>query len=119
MDLVAGPQGSGKSTFFSGASRGFDAFNIDDRRKALNHGSSQDIPPDVRKRATDEYEDFIKSHIQRQVSFTIEVTLANEATFQQTEQARKAGFQIFLTYIAAEHVHTESHDAYEFDGSKK
>jgi len=101
MDLVAGPQGSGKSTFFPVASRNFDAFNIDDHRKALNHGSSQDIPPDVRKRATDEYEAFIESHIQKRSSFSIEVTLANEATFRHAEQAREAGFQIFLTYIAA------------------
>lgn len=99
--MVAGPQGSGKSTFFPVASRGFDAFNIDEHRRALNDGSPQNIPDDVRKRATDDYEAFIESHIERRLSFSIEVTLANDATFQQAEQAREAGFQISLTYVAA------------------
>lgn len=47
MDLVAGPQGSGKSTFFPVADRGHDAFNVDDRRRQLNRGSSRKIPPEV------------------------------------------------------------------------
>ena len=44
MDLVAGPQGSGKSTFFPVNESGFDAFNVDEHRKALNRGSAQNIP---------------------------------------------------------------------------
>jgi predicted ABC-type ATPase len=101
MDLVAGPQGGGKSTFFPVADRGFDAFNIDDRRRALNRGSSHDIPADVRARATADYEAFIGDHIAQRRSFAIEVTLANEATFRQAARARKAGFSIRLTFIAA------------------
>ena len=30
MDLVAGPQGSGKSTFFPVSDRGHESFNVDD-----------------------------------------------------------------------------------------
>ena len=56
FDLVAGPQGSGKSTFFPVAGRGHDAFNIDDRRRALNGGSSRLIPDTVRRQAAADYE---------------------------------------------------------------
>ncbi|MBI2920021.1 MAG: hypothetical protein HYY18_02930 [Planctomycetes bacterium] len=47
MDLVAGPQGSGESTFFPVNESGFDAFNVDEHRKALNQGSAQNIPEAV------------------------------------------------------------------------
>ena len=56
MDLVAGPQGSGKSTFFPVAHRGHDAFNVNDRRRELNRGSSRKIPLEVRRRAIKEYD---------------------------------------------------------------
>lgn len=102
MDLVAGPQGSGKSTFFIVHQRGFDSFNIDDHRKKLNGGSSHDIPPDIRKQAIQNYEVFVATHIDEGKSFSIEVTLAREVTFQQAEQAQKAGFLVRLTYVGAE-----------------
>jgi predicted kinase len=82
MDLVAGPQGSGKSTFFPVAHRGLDFFNIDDRRRELNRGSSQRIPQEVRRRAIKEYQEFIEEHIRRRRSFAIEVTLGQEITFE-------------------------------------
>jgi len=62
MDLVAGPQGSGKSTFFPVADRGGDSFNADDRRRQLNRGSSRKIPPHVRRQVVAEYEAFINEH---------------------------------------------------------
>jgi predicted ABC-type ATPase len=102
MDLVAGPQGSGKSTFFPVADRGLDSFNIDDRRQELNRGSSQKIPQEVRRRAIKEYQEFIEEHIRRRRSFAIEVTLGQEITFEQAERARKAGFRVNLTYVAAQ-----------------
>ena len=78
MDLTAGPQASGKSTFFAVAASGYHSFNIDDHRKTLNKGSAQDIPADVKKQAIDEYESFIETHLKDGVSFSIEVTLAKE-----------------------------------------
>lgn len=102
MDLIAGPQGSGKSSFFPVADRGYDHFNIDDHRRKLNGGSSQDIPDDLRRRALKDYEQFIETHIERGVSFSIEVTLAKDITFEQACRARDAGFRIQLTYIAAD-----------------
>jgi predicted ABC-type ATPase len=102
MDLVAGPQGSGKSTFFPVAHRGLDFFNIDDRRRELNRGSSQRIPQEVRRRAIKEYQEFIEEHIRRRRGFAIEVTLGQEITFEQAERARQAGFRVNLTYVAAQ-----------------
>lgn len=102
MDLVAGPQGSGKSTFFPIRARQSDSFNIDDRRRELNAGSSQSIIPAVRERALAEYTAFVEDHIRDGRSFSIEVTLAKEITFDQAERARERGFRILLTYIAAD-----------------
>jgi len=102
MDLVAGPQGSGKSTFFPVAHRGHDFFNVDDRRRELNRCSSRKIPLEVRRRAIKEYREFIEKHIRRRHSFAIEVTLGKEITFEQAERARQAGFRRHLTYVAAE-----------------
>ncbi len=102
FDLVAGPQGSGKSTFFPVAGRGFDAFNIDDHRRVLNGGSSKDVPDTIRRQAVADYEAFIKNHLRKRLSLSIEVTLAKEITFKQARRARKVGFRLQLTYIAAE-----------------
>jgi len=101
MDLVAGPQGSGKSTFFPVADRPFNSFNIDDHRRKLNQGFSQNIPPEIRTRATKDYEAFVRTQIECKSSFSIEVTLANEATFEQADKAQGEGFQIHLTFVAA------------------
>jgi predicted ABC-type ATPase len=102
MDLVAGPQGSGKSTFFPVAHRGHDSFNVDDRRRELNRGSSRKVPIEIRRRAIKEYGEFIEGHIRGRRSFAIEVTLGKEITFEQAERARRAGFRVHLTYVAAE-----------------
>jgi len=102
MDLVAGPQGSGKSTFFPVSDRGHESFNVDDRRRELNRGSPKRIPPDVRRQALAEYREFIEGHIRRRLSFSIEVTLAKEITFEQARRAHEAGFRVHLTYVAAE-----------------
>ena len=101
MDLVAGPQGSGKSTFFPVSGRGHDAFNIDDHRKKLNDGSSQNISVAIQKKATADYEAFVEGHIRKKTSFSMEVTLAKEITFDQARRARRAGLAVHLTYIAA------------------
>ena len=101
MDLVAGPQGSGKSTFFPVALSGRDCFNIDDHRKKLNGGTSQNIPPAVQLQAQSDYESFIEEHIRTKSSFAIEVTLGKEITFRQAKAAHAAGFLVQLTYVAA------------------
>lgn len=102
MDLVAGPPGSGKSTFFPVAGREQDSFNIDERRKELNKGSSQGIPREIREQAITDYNAFIDGHIRDGKSFSIEVTLAKDITFEQAERAKQHGFRVHLTYVAAE-----------------
>lgn len=102
MDLVAGPQGSGKSTFFPVSDRGHESFNVDDRRSELNRGSPKRIPPDVRRQVRAEYREFIEGRIRRRLSFSIEVTLAKEITFEQARRAHEAGFRVHLTYVAAQ-----------------
>jgi predicted ABC-type ATPase len=101
MDLVAGPQGSGKSTFFPVADRGRAAFNVDDHRRRLNRGSARDIPDRIRRRAIADYEAFIEAALRDHRSFSIEVTLAKDVTFLQAKRARELGFLVQLTYIAA------------------
>ncbi len=102
MQLIGGPQGSGKSTFYPAASTGHDSFNIDDERRRLNRGSSQRIPRDVQRAATLAYQKFIKDHIEARRSFSIEVTLGKEVTFEQAKRARAAGFGVRLVFVAAE-----------------
>ena len=64
---------------FQAADRGHDSFNVDDRRRQLNRGSSRKVPPEVRRQAIAEYEyeAFIDEHIGRGSSFSIEITPAN------------------------------------------
>lgn len=102
MDIVAGPQGSGKSTFFPADQRGFDPFNIDEHRKKLNGGSAQNIPPEIQERAIEDYQAFIESHISEATSFSFECTLAKNITFEQASRAKDNGFQIHLTYLATD-----------------
>lgn len=102
MSLVAGPQGSGKSTFFPVAQSGHDSFNVDDHRKTLNSGSSQNISPAIQRQAQSDYESFIEEHIRDESSFSIEVTLGKEVTFEQARKAQAAGFSVQLTYVATD-----------------
>lgn len=102
MDIVAGPPGSGKSTFFRVAERGHDSFDIDERRRELNKGSSRGIPAEVRQQSIRDYEAFIDEHIREGRSFSFEATLAKDITFAQAERAKLQGFQTRLTYVAAD-----------------
>lgn len=102
MDLIGGPQGSGKSSFFPVSRRGYDGFNIDEHRRTLNKGSSQDVPAAIRELAIADYQSFIEQHIAEAKSFSIEVTLGKEITFVQAARAKAAGFYIQLVYIAAD-----------------
>ncbi len=61
----------------------------------------QNIPSAIQEIARADYENFIEAHIKNKTSFSIEVTLANEATFKQSQKAHEAGFLIHLTFICA------------------
>lgn len=102
MDVIAGPQGGGKSDFFPVKDRGGDWFNIDDRKKALNQGSPQNIPEWIRLLAGAELEAFITQHIETGKSFSFEATLALGVTFEQVATAKGRYFFTQLTYVATE-----------------
>lgn len=99
MVVVAGPPGGGKSVAFPISAMGIDSFNADDRSAEI-HGSYQAIPPEVRARVNEELKDFIASHIRAGRSFAFETTFQNPIFFEQAEEARRAGFNVELIYIA-------------------
>lgn len=103
MIVVAGPPGSGKSTAFPAdyfTNEGIDYFNADARATQLNRGSAVDIPDSVRRVANREFEHFVQHHIEHQATFAIETTLRSDVTFRQAEEARKAGFETAMHYLA-------------------
>lgn len=62
MVVVAGPPGSGKSTFFPIGALGVDALSIDDRCAQIA-GSYRAIPATVRKAVSQACERFVAEHI--------------------------------------------------------
>jgi predicted ABC-type ATPase len=92
MIVIAGPSGSGKSKSFPVDEQGCEAWmNTDHRCRELNHGSSLNIPPEVRQQANRETEEFIERNIREGRSFAVETTLRVTIAFSQTRQAREAG----------------------------
>jgi predicted ABC-type ATPase len=98
MIVVAGPPGSGKSTFFPIGGMGVDAFSIDDRCAQIV-GSYRAIPPAVRKAVSQECERFVDDHIDRQSSFAVETTMRTLVAVRQAERARSQGFRAALTFL--------------------
>src|SRR5215471_14737489 len=96
--VVAGPPGSGKSTFFPISALGVDAFSIDDRCAQIV-GSYRAIPPAVRKAVSQECERFVDDHIGRRRSFAVETTMRTLVSVRQAERARSQGFRAALTFL--------------------
>jgi predicted ABC-type ATPase len=103
MIVVAGPPGSGKTTYFPVMALGIDAFNIDDRCAQLL-GSYRAIPRDVRRAVAKECERFVLDHIDRKLSFGVETTLRTTAAIEQAKLARKQGFATELLFVATDSV---------------
>ena len=100
MYVVAGPPGSGKSTFFSRESfEGAGYFNADDRAAQIT-GSYRGIPTSARAEVNKEFEQYVHSHIAHRASFAMETTLRGDITFQQARMARKKGFRVHMRYVA-------------------
>ena len=98
MIAVAGPPGSGKSTFFPIGALGVDAFSIDDRCAQIV-GSYRAIPPALRKAVAQECERFVTEHIDGRRSFAVETTMRTLVSARQAERARKQGFRTVLTFL--------------------
>lgn len=101
MVVVAGPPGSGKSTFFPLASFGTDSFNADDRAAGLNDGSYERIPREIRTKVNLEFEKWILEHIAAHKSFAFETTLRSPITFHQALLARRYEFRTTMRYVSA------------------
>jgi len=101
MVVVAGPPGSGKTTYFPVTAFGVDPFNIDDRCAQIL-GSYRAISRDVRRAVANECERFVRDHIERGLSFAVETTLRTIAALDQAELARKRGFTTHLRFLATD-----------------
>src|SRR5260221_2295896 len=51
-------------------------------------------------RVNREFEEFVSNHIGKRESFALETTLRSDITFRQAHQARSAGFEVIMHYIA-------------------
>lgn len=78
MIVVAGPPGSGKSTYFPVGAFGVDSFNIDDRCARIL-GSYRAISRDVRRAVARECERFVLDHIARDRPLAVETTMRTTA----------------------------------------
>ena len=103
MFVVAGPPGSGKTTYFPVSALGVDSFNIDDRC-AQPLGSYRAIPREVRAAVALECERFVLEHIERGTSFAVETTLRTNAAIAQATNAQSRGFVTYLRFVATESV---------------
>ncbi len=103
MLVVAGPPGSGKTTYFPVTALGIDSFNIDDRCAQIL-GSYRAISRDVRQAVAKECERFVLDHVERRKSFAVETTLRTAAATDQATLARKAGFATELLFVATDSV---------------
>lgn len=103
MSIVAGPQGSGKSTLFPVAKTGVDHFNVDARRRQLA-GTNHNIPASVREQSQRELRAFIEDHIRDGRSFAFEATLARDITFDQAAEAQRQGFRVKLQYLCTDDI---------------
>jgi predicted ABC-type ATPase len=103
MLIVAGPPGSGKTTFFPVTAFGVDSFNIDDRCAQIL-GSYRAISREVRRAVAKECERFVRDHIEHGLSFAVETTLRTTASIEQAELARKRGFTTHLRFVATDSI---------------
>jgi hypothetical protein len=83
MIVVAGPPGSGKTTYFPVTAFRVDAFNIDDRCAQIQ-GSYRAISREVRRAVANECELFVRQHIEQGRSFAVETTLGTTAAVDQS-----------------------------------
>jgi predicted ABC-type ATPase len=103
MVVVAGPPGSGKTTYFPVTAFGVDSFNIDDRCAQIL-GSYRGISRDVRRAVARECERFVREHIARGQSFAVETTLRTSAAIDQARLATNERFATELFFIATDSI---------------
>lgn len=100
MIVIAGPPGAGKSTLFPVSGFGVAWFNADDRAAELNDGSYLRISRAIRNLVNQEFQAFVHSCIEQEVTFAIETTLRTAVTFNQVAHAKQRGFTVEMRYLA-------------------
>lgn len=103
MFVVAGPPGSGKTTYFPVTAFGVSSFNIDDQCAQIL-GSYRAISREVRRAVAKECERFVHEHIVHGQSFAVETTLRTTVAIDQAELARKRGFSTELFFVATDSI---------------
>jgi predicted ABC-type ATPase len=101
--VVAGPPGSGKTTYFPVTAFGVDSFNIDDRCAQIV-GSYRAISREVRRAVATECEHFVRDHIKRGEGFAVETKLRTMASIEQAELAQNRGFATHLRFVATDSI---------------
>jgi len=104
MFIVAGAPGSGKSTLLPLSAFEVKFFNADDHAAKRNGGSYRAIPQSIRDLVNLDFAAFVAEQIQHHESFAVETTLRTDITLLQAAQARRAGFQTKMFYIATESI---------------
>lgn len=101
MVVVAGPPGSGKTTYFPVSAFGVDSFNIDDRCAQIL-GSYRAISRDIRHAVSKECERFVLDHIRQRRSFAVETTLRTVSAIEQAALAQAQGLATILRFVATD-----------------
>jgi predicted ABC-type ATPase len=95
----------GKSSVFPVSQTQVDYFNIDDRAAALNGGSYQNIPPEIRAQANGECENFVWTHIRERKSFAVETTMRTHKTLEQARVSGEHGFRLEMIFVPLQKLH--------------
>ena len=104
MVVIAGPSGSGESSFFSVTDYEAAGFNVDDRCAELNQGSYRRISPEIRVQAQRECQELIEACTRDLRSFAVETTLRTDISIQQAKRAKAAGFRLEMVFVATDNV---------------
>jgi predicted ABC-type ATPase len=104
MVVIAGPSGSGKSSFFSVTDYEAAGFNVDDRCAELNQGSYRNISPEIRAQAQLECQELIEACTRDLRSFAVETTLRTDISIQQAKRAKAAGYRLEMVFVATDNV---------------
>jgi len=98
--ILAGPNGSGKTSAFEKLNIEGDYINADEIAKKLPTGGSKS----VERQAAETALQLIAEKISKQESFIFETTLSSQQSIRLMREAKAAGFNVDLYYVALDTV---------------
>ncbi|EJC85603.1 hypothetical protein Rleg4DRAFT_7490 [Rhizobium leguminosarum bv. trifolii WSM2297] len=98
--ILAGPNGSGKTSAFGKLNLEGEFINADEIAKKLPTGGSKSIERQAAELALE----LIAEKIARQESFVFETTLSSQQSLRLMREAKEAGFNVDLYYVALDSV---------------